>query len=1175
MRMTKKVLSIVLSVLMVVSMMSVMAVATANAADFSSDVKTIFLTDAQGWDSAGTPYVHYWKEDTSYPAPSYTAVTTTVDNNDWVQMSWLFDNSLGQSVYGVNIPDDANRVEFNVDSGNGGKQTSATSNVYDGSWWYVDGNKDCQICTTSAFHTTEQALSLSADFVDNTGADSYFVLDGSYYYRDSSTNAITQYSNVSELMVAEVVGGAHNGEQFTDVNDAVKAAGNNGTVKLINDIKSNVNISETCNTTLDLNGHTITNTSGSGITLGSSYSNPVTFTIKDTSDPSTGGININKKYTGDGCISDSSGRQVVIEGGTYTSDANALYVSSDEGWTINGGTFNGDIKVVSALDVTGGTINGDINATGPSWTVDPAEVTISGGTVNGDLNSSNGSTYVVSGGTFTDDVSAYTTSSTYQNANGEVVAKAANTIYDDGDFAAAAAAGGDWYIVADVNGDGVTVTRNLKIWNSDKTHTITGDITVADNCEFAIAGRKTTNINGDITLAGQDSKVVSTRANSVILTEPYKTGQVYGVPNTTSVIYDGKEIVYDAASLTIAASKGGTFYVVDSFTSNAAVTLSKDLTLIGLLESGEKPVITVASTSSTRKAFSLFNLSGTETDLVITGIDFAADATDEKVIGVVDTTTGTSTAAAHKTVTITNSEISGFSVSDDFGAVYLHGYTEGSFTDVDMHDNGGYDVWAGAGTDVEFNGGSAESVYMNGGTSKIAVADATIDDIDAAEGTTIEAARYDNVNIDAENKLRDNNDGTWTVVAREYVAQIGDVKYESLAEAFEAAQTGDKITLLDDVDITSAVFASDTITLDLNGKTITRTNGGIAITVNTTGKLTIEDSSDPSTGKITSGTKQATVNIVGPGELTLNSGTIEHTGTGLGNAAVKLTSNAKFTMNGGSLSGQKYGVYCQNAAETTEINGGEIYGKAASVHNANSTSTLTVTGGDFTTDTNGTNFSGNGDGIAVSGGTFDRAVPEEYCADGFKPLDNGDGTYGVTEKDLQDEAAEESNNSVGALDFVDGNGTSALDNTYRANFLGVQIRNEYIGGYDNEDAPNGNALRYVAAVENSFLDDLGEDSDYGFEVCVEGSNDVHTYSVKGTENTVINGSSDDFSFFTFAIYNITQTEKKIDVRFYVTRDKGLDTEESAYAIYKPDSDTSVYAINKSFSEIYGFIHSNG
>lgn len=38
--------------------------------------------------------------------------------------------------------------------------------------------------------------------------------------------------------------------------------------------------------------------------------------------------------------------------------------------------------------------------------------------------------------------------------------------------------------------------------------------------------------------------------------------------------------------------------------------------------------------------------------------------------------------------------------------------------------------------------------------------------------------------------------------------------------------------------------------------------------------------------------------------------------------------------------------------------------------------------------------------VAISGGIFSNAVPEEYCADGFKPIANGDGTFSVHEHKL-------------------------------------------------------------------------------------------------------------------------------------------------------------------------------
>ncbi|MBQ6412316.1 MAG: hypothetical protein IJI19_02410, partial [Ruminococcus sp.] len=189
--------------------------------------------------------------------------------------------------------------------------------------------------------------------------------------------------------VAEVVSGNNVGKKYETVNDAIAAAGEDGEVKLIADITGNVGIGGVLtpyNTTLDLNGHTITNNGGSGITLYSQYTAPATFTIKDSSPEQTGGISITKRYYGDACISDSSGRHVVIEGGTYTSNDKALYISSDEGWTINGGTFNGKIFVKSDVEITDGTFHDEVvqdssydYSTSPATEI-PAEIAISGGT---------------------------------------------------------------------------------------------------------------------------------------------------------------------------------------------------------------------------------------------------------------------------------------------------------------------------------------------------------------------------------------------------------------------------------------------------------------------------------------------------------------------------------------------------------------------------------------------------------------------------------------------------------------------------------------------------------------------------------------------------------------------------------------------------------------------------
>lgn len=77
-------------------------------------------------------------------------------------------------------------------------------------------------------------------------------------------------------------------------------------------------------------------------------------------------------------------------------------------------------------------------------------------------------------------------------------------------------------------------------------------------------------------------------------------------------------------------------------------------------------------------------------------------------------------------------------------------------------------------------------------------------------------------------------------------AQIGETTYETLAEAIAAANNGETVTLLTNLDLsaTGLTIAKDkAVTLDLNGKTlkVANTNSG---NIKVVGKLTLEDSTD-------------------------------------------------------------------------------------------------------------------------------------------------------------------------------------------------------------------------------------------------------------------------------------------------------------------------------------------
>ncbi len=147
------------------------------------------------------------------------------------------------------------------------------------------------------------------------------------------------------------------------------------------------------------------------------------------------------------------------------------------------------------------------------------------------------------------------------------------------------------------------------------------------------------------------------------------------------------------------------------------------------------------------------------------------------------------------------------------------------------------------------------------------------------------------------------------------VAKIGDKKYSSLDAAIEAANAGDTITLLDNISLTETVTvpAGKTITLDLNGKTVSgnaNKNEQSLLYVCNTAKLTVKDSGTDGKITIAPGTSDIGYVVDLEGELILESGTIEMTGSWSIGFAVDVRPNAwgtpytgktSFVMNGGKI----------------------------------------------------------------------------------------------------------------------------------------------------------------------------------------------------------------------------------------------------------------------------------
>ena len=420
-----------------------------------------------------------------------------------------------------------------------------------------------------------------------------------------------------------------------------------------------------------------------------------------------------------------------------------------------------------------------------------------------------------------------------------------------------------------------------------------------------------------------------------------------------------------------------------------------------------------------------------------------------------------------------------------------------------------------------------DSAYK-AGTAKIIVNGGTFVGYDPRNNT----AEGKGTSFVAEGVGVDAADGSFTAVPN-MAAQIVDADGNSVAaytghyDAIAAAKDGEKVILLSDRKnfVTNTINAN--ITIDLNGKTLSvgnnnpffRTNGEVTIQngtitsnmacviVNAYNKLTLKNVKI--TG-VTGNNGKNLVNVCSNAEVTIDKDTVL-TASGSNGAAVFIgqDADAKYTLNvygkviqesksfaisgngsykgtttiniydGAEVKSASVAIYHPQAgvinvngglvegycaigikSGTLNINGGTVRGTADDhvLDDSNSTSgTIIYDGSAIIVDSRSTGYAGNvninvtggtvesyystaireigeqdkpnmtqltklnitggsvlganqqlgnvtndmlvrdisSSNVSVSGGTFNHAVPETYCADGFIPTKNADGTYGV------------------------------------------------------------------------------------------------------------------------------------------------------------------------------------
>ena len=330
------------------------------------------------------------------------------------------------------------------------------------------------------------------------------------------------------------------------------------------------------------------------------------------------------------------------------------------------------------------------------------------------------------------------------------------------------------------------------------------------------------------------------------------------------------------------------------------------------------------------------------------------------------------------------------------------------------------------------------------------------------------------------------SDGKYGVQQQQVLAKIGDTAYYTMDEAFHAVREGETIVMQRDYTTgTEQSSGNKSFAIDLNGKTwtytgtntnhaafeinhsdvtltvkngtvvsnsmvglipsamgvgstITYDNAGLVfegVTMTANGHSGIETNGNNTNDTVT--LKNSTLDVPnGFGIYFPSSGTLT-----IDNSKINAkTMGVQVCAGSLSISGDQTAITVSgDAVPKTENDGAIQDGAAISIVNRGYKpfGEIAITGGTFESkvaaikayDWDNTNksektFTAN-DKVAVSGGTFTSAVKEEYCATGYIPTTNSDGTYGVKEGQY---VAYVGNNSTNKFETLQAAIDAAKDN---------------------------------------------------------------------------------------------------------------------------------------------------
>lgn len=329
--------------------------------------------------------------------------------------------------------------------------------------------------------------------------------------------------------------------------------------------------------------------------------------------------------------------------------------------------------------------------------------------------------------------------------------------------------------------------------------------------------------------------------------------------------------------------------------------------------------------------------------------------------------------------------------------------------------------------------------------------------------------------------------------------------HTTLGDAINAAESGSKITCLNSNEDTSLAVVSKDLSLDVNGKTISR-NEGIVVNKNCTFTLN-------GTGEIIS-----TGNVIDTSGKTIISYDGKLTATQESYPAITNKENGELEILSGDISANSYSIWNNTTTGTVRISGG-TYNSVGSttIYNLGN---LYVTGGTITSNFNAINSTGS---VTISGNTNINGQGQSYPA----VSNSGNGKLEIISGTITAISYAAWNNSeTGTLLISGGNLTSTgsygMSNKGECEISGDAIIKAQASGYpavvNTENGKIEIQSGTMTAVSNAVWNNTssGTITIYGGNISSTGTDAIDNDGTLNVINGVVTGNR-------YAIYNGTST----------------------------------------------------